>query len=117
MLTYATYKLVHTLALSMVLVSLGALIVGPSSKLSKRTIAITHGVGLLLLLVSGFGLLAKLQIHSVPGWVGAKLVFWLLLGGYMALVPRLRSKHTALLWWSLPVVTVMAAYMALTKPF
>lgn len=101
----------------MVLASLGALIVFENKVLSKRFLAITHGVGLLLLLVSGFGALAKLQIHSIPLWVAAKIGLWLLLGAYMALVPRLRSRFAAALWFGLPVTMALGAYLAQNKPF
>jgi hypothetical protein len=117
MLSYATYKIFHYVGLAMVLSSLGALIVHQNNVLSKRTIAITHGLGLLLLLISGFGALAKLQIHSIPLWVAAKLGLWLLLGGYMALVPRLRNRFSAALWFGLPLTMALGAYLAQYKPF
>ncbi len=117
MLSYATYKIFHYVGISMVLASLGALIVYENKVLTKRSIAITHGVGLVLLLISGFGALAKLQIHSIPGWVAAKLGLWLLLGAYMALVPRLRNRFSAALWFGLPITMALGAYLAQYKPF
>jgi hypothetical protein len=117
MLPYETYKTVHFIGLAMVLLSLGALIVHQQTILSKRTLAVTHGIGLLLLLVTGFGMLAKAGIHSVPGWVGGKLAIWLILGAYMALIPRLRNRQAGLLWWSIVVLVGTAGYLATTKPF
>jgi hypothetical protein len=117
MLSFVTYKLLHFSGLAMVLVSLGGLVVHSPQFLSKRTLAITHGIGLLLLLVSGFGMLAKLSIHwPLPAWVGGKFVIWLVLGAYMGLVPRMRARRAALLWWGLIGLTLAAAYLAGTKP-
>ena len=47
--------------------------------LEKRLFAIIHGLGLVLALVAGFGMLAKLNL-PFSGWVIGKLVIWLLLG-------------------------------------
>jgi hypothetical protein len=46
---------------------------------------ITHGLGLLLVLVAGFGMLAKLGIHGVPTWAALKLIIWVALGAFAAL--------------------------------
>ncbi len=100
----------------MVLISLGALIVHQKGPLSKRTLAVTHGIGLLLVIVSGFGMLARLGVHSFPSWVVGKLIIWIILGGFMGLVPRLRNKRAGLLWWSLVLLTGVAAWLATSKP-
>ena len=116
MISYVTYKTLHFIGLAMVLLSLGALLSQPQT-LSKRLLAMVHGIGLLLLLVTGFGMLAKLGIHSIPGWVGGKLVVWLGFGGAMAVVPRWRAKKPALLLWSLVGLVGLASYFAGAKPF
>jgi hypothetical protein len=46
-----------------------------------------HGIGLLLILVSGFGLQAKLKL-GFPIWMISKLVILLALGGSIALIKR-----------------------------
>ena len=79
----------------------------------RRSVAIVHGLGMAIVLISGFGML-----HHVGGyapWVTGKLVIWLLLGGSVALAKRraqLGFKLVAL-WIALGTC---AAYLALYKP-
>ena len=49
-----------------------------------------HGIGLLISLVAGFGLMARLGV-SFPGWAVAKIVIWLGLGAALA-VPNRRPR-------------------------
>lgn len=75
----------------------------------------THGVGLLFLLVSGFGLLARLQMMPMPQWAYGKLLFWGLFAVAISLVKRKGSL-------GLPIYIVLitlffgAAYLAVFKP-
>ena len=83
----------------------------------KKLIYISHGTGLLLILVSGFGLLARLGlVHDIPKWVFGKLLIWLVLGGITVYV-----KRKGYLGWpifvSLIAIFAIAAYLALFKPF
>ena len=52
-----------------------------------RLPAMIHGIGLLLILVSGFGMQAKLKL-GFPVWMISKLVILLALGGSIALIKR-----------------------------
>ena len=67
-MSYEVYKIIHLLGLSMVLMSLGGIILhsinggSKGSNTFRKGAMITHGVGLFLLLVAGFGMLAKLGI-------------------------------------------------------
>jgi hypothetical protein len=53
---------------------------------------------------------------GLPGWVIAKLVIWALLSGAIAFVYRGPGIARALLF-SMPVLVVIAAAIALYKPF
>jgi hypothetical protein len=119
-MSYEIYKILHLLGLSLVVLSLGGIIlhvINGGSKESngfRKGAMITHGVGLLLLLVAGFGMLARIGIHSVPPWVGGKLVIWLLLGAFAAVVykkPAIAKK----LWIAVPCLVVVAAALAIYK--
>jgi hypothetical protein len=91
----------------------------PRANPGRRWIAITHGVGLLIVIVSGFGLLARLGIsHSAgwPMWVWIKLGIWLVLGGITALVAK-SPRYASFLWFFIPVLAALAAYLAINKPF
>lgn len=54
---------------------------------NRKMIAITHGIGLFLILLGGFGMLARLGIiWPWPGWIVAKFIIWLAYGGLLTLV-------------------------------
>lgn len=82
---------------------------------SYRGSGILHGLGLLLILVSGFGLMAKLGIPMTMGFFHVKLLLWLLLGASFALVRKPRFSQPLLL--ALPLLGGIAAYMGIFKPF
>ena len=123
MISYPVYKVVHLLGIFMVLLSLGGTLLwfgtgGSRNHSWRRFMAITHGAGLLLALVGGFGLLARLgTVHGgLPGWVWAKLGIWTVLGGALALVSRL-PRLAQLLWWLTLALGGSAAWLAGSKPF
>ena len=114
-----TYKILHILGFTMAFVALGGLalqaLMGEETKPKGRKMAaILHGLGLVILLVSGFGLLARLGIHSFPLWVWIKLGIWLLVGAMIALVRRM-PQFATLYWFGLPILGAIAAYVALYK--
>jgi len=83
----------------------------------KKMAFITHGVGLLLLLVGGFGMLARLGITGgLPNWVLAKLGVWLLLGGAVALAKRKGQWGTPLMVLFV-ALGILATWLGITKPF
>lgn len=117
---YLTYKLLHVIGVLLVFVALGgaafASAAGAAGPATRRLAGILHGVGLLVLLVSGFGTLARLEIHwPWPGWVIGKAVLWLLLGAALPLSRRLPGRPAL---WSLVFVALggVAAWLALLKP-
>jgi hypothetical protein len=78
------YHILHLIGFMLLMLGFGASIHGNEKRIAMQL----HGIGLLILLVAGFGLLAKLQLGYTSGWVIAKVVIWLVLGG----LPVLRSK-------------------------
>jgi hypothetical protein len=51
-----------------------------------------------------------------PGWVFVKLIIWLVLGGVTGLIYKLSSRGQWL-WYVVILLGVIAAYMAIFKPF
>lgn len=89
-MSYEFYKILHLISLISLFLSLGMLIVGPQSL--RKLIMSLHGLALLLLLVSGFGLVAKLHIplkFLSPSWFWQKTFIWIALAG---LTPFLINK-------------------------
>jgi hypothetical protein len=121
---YPIYKLIHYFGIFLMLIALAVtsfhVLRGGTRKDNplRKALASAHGLGALLILVGGFGMLARLGIvqGGLPGWVIAKLTIWLLLGLAIVLPYRAPGSARSLLWL-LPVLGVLAAYFALYKPF
>ena len=119
----AVYKLVHILGLILLFQSLGAYLFlslsaeGTVDAPPARMLKIMHGVGLLFLLVGGFGMLAKMSIMwPMPVWVWIKIIAWILLGG--AFIHVKKNVDMARFWWILVIVLgALAAYLGGFKPF
>ncbi|MEN3939959.1 hypothetical protein WJU23_01595 [Prosthecobacter sp. SYSU 5D2] len=95
----AVYHILHIVGLILVFIGFGALLSSEGAKSSMKW----HGTGLLLSLVSGFGMLAKMGIMgAMPVWVYIKLGLWLVLGVLPVLAKRRVVK---------PVVVVFVAAM------
>lgn len=79
-----------------------------------------HGVGLLLLLISGFALLGKLGLmpgtQHLPGWAQAKFVVWVLAGGAVSLATRL-NRYAEIILVFFTALVAAGAWLAIAKPF
>jgi uncharacterized membrane protein SirB2 len=113
-MSYQFYKILHFVGLAMSLTSLSIRMFAGGQGMKKAT-GIVHGVGLVIMLVGGFGMIARLGLHGFPGWIWAKLVLWLALGGTLALVTRKKSPPA--IWAGLIAITAIGSYLALYKPF
>lgn len=118
-MSYQTYKLIHLTGVLMVFLSLGGLIgralLEDKGTSLKKFAGMTNGIGLILALVGGFGLVAKLG-YAFRGWVIAKLILWLVFGVMIAVVNR-KPQHARVLWWVVIGLGGLAAYLAGSKPF
>jgi len=121
-MSYEFYKVLHFAGVAAVLMAMSSVILGamttksrvfPAAKFFKSV----HGVGMLVVAVSGFGLLAKLGLASqFPAWAMAKVGIWLVLGMYA--LPVYRNPEQGKMWWTgLWALAVVAAYLARMKPF
>ncbi len=87
---YEHYKILHIVGLCLLAISAGASAASGKDSPSKLPM-ILHGVGLMLLLVAGFGLLAKLNMSAPdqwPNWVLAKLGVWVLAAALPTMLRR-----------------------------
>lgn len=122
MLSLVFYKNLHLLGAFMLFIALGGLILHQINATAhenvwRKPVAITHGVGLVLVLVGGFGMLARLDIFwPMPGWAIAKLVIWVIFGALIAVVGRAPSLAKPL-WWVTIILGAVAAYLGLNRPF
>ena len=123
MISYSVYKIVHLVGVMMVFLSVGgaamhAINGGGRQHSWRRPLAITHGFGLVLALIGGFGLLARIGVvhGSLPGWVIAKLAIWLLFAVMIGLVIR-KQTWAKSIWIVTLLLGGAAAYLAGSKPF
>lgn len=122
MFSYELYKVVHLVGLFFLFLSLGGMCLHAmnggtkESNNSRKILAITHGVSLLVTLTGGFGLLARLGMaSSFPIWLWPKLAIWLIMGGIVALIYRAPQLGKAL-WFIIPILGLIAAYLGVYKP-
>ena len=116
------YKVIHILSAMLLFTALGGLLLasraGVTTGVSRKTAGMTHGIALILILVSGFGALARLGLSNPgiwPAWLWLKFLIWLVMGGIVVLIRR-APRSATLLWWLLPVLGGLAAYLAIYKP-
>ncbi len=120
MFSYQFYNLVHIIGLIFLMVALGG-IASTQDRLSvwrRRAISVFHVVGIFLILLGGFGLLARLGVmHGAgfPGWIWVKIGIWVILG-VSAFLPYRYPRTAMPLLMLLPVLGGLAAYMAIYKP-
>ena len=124
MISYELYKVIHLVGVLVLFSVLGGAMVHAinggtaSTNAARRAMTVLHGTGLLVILVAGFGLVARLDLLSggVPGWVIGKLVIWLL-AGLLLTVPRQRpALARPILLAGLPILAAAAAWLAVYKP-
>ena len=121
-MSYEFYKIIHLIGIVLVLTGLmGMLTVKMSGATlqgaTRRLVFLSHGIGLLFVLVSGFGLMARLNMtQAMPHWIYGKIAIWLIFGGAAALIKR-KAQVGTLNYLLLVAIFVAAAYLAVLKPF
>lgn len=123
MLSFEFYKVFHILGVVALFTGLGGAALhaanGGTKKdnPSRKLVSVLQAVALVLLLVAGFGMLARLQLTgSWPGWVWAKVVLWVVFGALVALPGRVPASGKPLLL-GLPALGALAGWLAVFKPF
>ena len=124
MLSHQLYNVVHIVGIILAMSALGGAAVlamagSSASKPPRRLLAVLHGFGVFLILVGGFGMLARLGIMhggGFPAWIWVKLCVWVIVAValFLALRKPALARPTLL---ALPVLGGVAAYMAIYKPF
>jgi hypothetical protein len=122
-MSYFTYKLIHYLGIFILLATLGAALGRQGMSEGRDPLrtrwGAVHGVALFLVLLGGFGLMARVGVdHGAmfPGWILAKFGIWALLGGVLFLARRKQGWSMPLLAL-VPLLAVLAGWVAFAKPF
>ena len=126
MISHQLYNVVHVVGIILVMSALGGAAIQamtggtePPHPSPRRLLAILHGLGAFLVLLGGFGMLARLGVmHGAgfPAWVWVKLAVWAILA-FALFIPRRKPGLALPLLLALPILGGLAAYMAIYKPF
>jgi hypothetical protein len=119
------YEILHVIGIAFLFAAIGGIAVHAANggtRATSTTRALTgsiHGIGSLLILVGGFGMLARLGFQhgaNFPGWLWVKLIVWVILSA-IVLLPYRRPALARPFAIMLPLLAGVAVYMALYKPF
>ena len=115
-MSYETYKILHLIGVFSLFLALGALLI-PHHTQQKKKIMMLHGISILLLFITGFGLLARLNIlRFLPTWAILKIVIWLILGVCIPLLLSFRFNRSWM-WIIVWLCGLLAVILAVTKMF
>ena len=124
MLPHSFYNVLHIVGIVLVMSALGGISMHAlnggtkQTNAARRLVVGLHGLGMLLILIGGFGMLARLGFQHggmFPGWLLVKLAVWLTLAG-IVILPYRRPSLARPVYLALPVLGGLAAYMAIYKP-
>ena len=101
------YKFIHYIGIFMVLTGLGGLLFAEDK--AMKLAGISHGIGLLLVLLGGFGM-AKHEAIGFSSWFIIKVVIWFALGAMLAVAKRKLMPPVAA-WLLVIVLTGVAAWL------
>jgi hypothetical protein len=118
---YTAYKVLHIAGIAAVFAGLGALAFhamngGTKDDNKQRPIVLaTHGIGLVILLVTGFGMMARLVNANAASygavWLWLKIGIWLVAGG-LIVIPNRAPKLAGAMWVAIPILALLAAAFA-----
>lgn len=115
------YKILHIIGIGLLFCGLiGVLFAfatrGTLQKGDRVFLFAMHGIGLLFIVVSGFGMLARMGLTAeLPSWAYAKLIIWILLALGISAAKRL-YKHAKLVTLAFVLLLATAATIAILKP-
>ncbi len=127
MLPRDLYEIVHVVGIALVMVAFGGIAVhaaeggtrrGPRA---RRSLLGVYVAGLFLILLGGFGMLARIGaanggVAEFPGWLWAKLAVWSVLAAIMVM-PYRKPESLMPVLVATPFLAGLATYFALYKPF
>jgi len=105
------YRLLHFAGIFTLIFSFGSLFIG---KNYNKGAAIAHGIGLIVILVSGFGMQATLNL-GFPIWLILKIGIWVVFGGFIMLAKK-RVINGFVAWFLILTFALASVYLAQTHP-
>ncbi len=124
MFSRSFYLIVHVLGIAFMFIAIGGVAVHAANggtkaeSATRKLVSMAHGIGALLVLVGGFGMLARLgMMHDAgfPAWLWVKIAIWAVLSA-VVLIPYRKPALARPFFIVLPLLAGFAAYMAVYKP-
>lgn len=114
-----TYHFLHLIGLILVFIGFGGLLSSEGARKAMKW----HGIGLIISLVSGFGMLAKMSKGLPEGapslytqhWVIVKLALWLVLG-FLPVLAKRRVLSAQVVVLIAILIGAVLAYLGYFKP-
>ena len=105
------YKIIHLTGIAAIAIGAGGMLAGGSN---RKAFAMWQGIGLLIMLVSGFGMLAKMKL-GFPSFAVVKTVLWLVVGAMPVIIRKAKLPTHAAIVISLALVAALA-WLGVMKP-
>lgn len=120
-MSYQFYKVLHIIGLVLAAGGVGAIILqmqlSTERNFPKKKWALAvHGVGMLLIFVAGFGLMARTGMvgQDWPFWLNLKMGIWIFFAAAPSLAMR-APKARLWVWWVVPATLLVAIYSVVYK--
>ncbi|MCK6598713.1 MAG: hypothetical protein L6Q37_10145 [Bdellovibrionaceae bacterium] len=123
-MSYEVYKTLHLMGLVLTFTSLIAMIAiqllksdADEAKKIFKKFFIAHGIGVTILIISGFGLAARLGFFAqMPTWIYVKIALW---GCAVILASIVKRKllPTILIYALCILIPIIGSIVAVNKPF
>ena len=118
---YAIYYPIHFLGIFITFMCIGAMCIYcknggvKDNNPSRKFLAITHGISLLLVMIGGMGLMKATgaAVNGFPVWINLKLVIWLIVG--MSSMVIYKKPKLATLWFF--IYASLGIFAGLTAKF
>ena len=112
-MSYSFYNFLHLFGMILLLPGYGALlaraVLAPENRSLRLWGAVLGGIGLLLLLVAGFGMQAKGD-WGWPLWILLKIAIWGLLGAALSSINR-KPEWNGILWIAVIALAGLSAWL------
>jgi len=125
MLSREFYNVTHIVGIILLMSTLGGVALHAmnggtaATNRSRRLVGALHGLGAFLILLGGFGMLARIGFPhggNFPPWLLVKIAVWCLLA-VAVLLPTRKPELARWILLALPVLGGVAAWMGIYKPW
>ncbi len=114
---YEAYKVIHLTGVFLLMLSFGGIYINSKNETKIKWLLAFNGIGLVVSLIGGFGLMARLNMMSGwPKWIFFKLAIWVLFAilPSIAMRKKINPKTMTLITLALGA---FAVYLVNYKPF